>query len=138
MNKSIWAKIRSVAGETFGGFITGTQVPNDKYALDVAVKESISIGSTPSGLTIGGKITEVTLNTSTWVALPTTPQTDRNAMGFQNLSNDVVSINFATPAGTIGWKVQANGELFFDVTDSIIVYAKAMTGSPTVTVMEIS
>lgn len=93
---------------------------------------------TPSGLSTGGLITEVTLSTATWTALPPTPLANRNAMGFQNRTSDVISVNFDTPAGTIGWKVAPNGELFFDVTDAVTVYAKALTGTPTITVMEIA
>lgn len=96
------------------------------------------IGVSQNGLSIGGLITEVTLSTATWTALPPTPLANRNAMGFQNSTNETISVNFSTPAGIVGWKVKPNGELFFDVTDAVIVYAKALTGSPMVTVMEIA
>lgn len=98
-----------------------------------------SFETTPSGLTIGGKITEVTLNSSTWTALPATAFSQRNGMGFQNPSAIEIKVNFDNGVGTFtGWSVKPNGELFIDVSDSVIVYAKSASGTPTVTVMEVA
>lgn len=117
--------------------ITQTDVTGGKHALDVAIKEG-SVAAVPGGLSTAGLITEVTLSTASWKALPPTAQVGRNSMAFQNLTADVISVNFTTPGSTVGWKVNPNGEFFIDVTDSITVYAKALTGTPTITVMELS
>jgi len=50
------------------------------------VTGDISGSFSPSGLTIGGKITEVVLNSTAWVALPLTALTSRNALNIQNNS----------------------------------------------------
>jgi hypothetical protein len=95
--------------------------------------------ASPGGLTTGGKITEVTLNSSSWVALPPTALTDRNGMGLQNPNATAIKLNFDnTEPGYVGWRIAPNGETFLDVKDSIIVYAKAEVGNPTLVVMEIA
>lgn len=70
MNKSIWAKARQVAGETLGGFISGTEVTGDKYALDVYVRGQVA----GSGVSTSSEIYNETINstnTEQSVALPT-------------------------------------------------------------------
>jgi len=97
------------------------------------------LNTTPSGLTIGGKITEVTLNSLTWTALPTTALTDRNGLAFQNPNGVEVKIGFDnTETGYVGWAVNASGEFFIDVSDSITVYAKASSGTPKLVIMEVA
>ena len=106
--------------------------------MRVAIKSGI-VNALPSGLTIGGKITEVTLNSTTWTALPATALVDRNGMGFQNDNGIKIKVGFDnTEPGFVGWSVNANGEFFIDVSDSIISYAKAESGAPTLTVMEVA
>jgi hypothetical protein len=120
--------------------ITKTDVSGNKVALDVAIKEgSVSGEFTQSGLTIGGLVTEVTLNSATWTALPATALTDRNGMGIQNDSAIQIKVGFDnTEPGFVGWNVNPNGEFFVDITDSVIIYAKSASGTPTVTVMEVA
>ena len=126
--------------------ITSTAiVASDKRALDVSIAEGTvtigggSVDTVPSGLSTEGKITEVTLSDSSWTALPATALSGRNGMGVQNDSATQIKIGFDSgESGYVGWSVNINGEFFIDVTDAITVYAKAQTGSPTVTVMEVS
>jgi len=91
-----------------------------------------------AGLRNGGKITEVELNTSTWVPLPATPQTDRNALAIQNRSGVEIKINYVTDSGEVGVIIPNNGERFYGIKDSIIMYAKAVSGTPTIIVEELS
>ncbi len=98
-----------------------------------------SASFTPSGLTIGGLVTEVNLDSSTWTALPPTPLTGRNAVGVQNLSGISIKINHSSGVGGwVGILVKPNGERYYDITDSVIVYAKAESGTPTIVVEEIA
>jgi len=120
--------------------VTGTDFgtdPNKKRLLDVAIKEG-SVSSTPAGLTTGGLITVVALNAVTWTALPATPLVGRNGIGIQNESGTALKLNFATPGGYIGWTIADGGEFFVDITESILIFAKAAIGTPSVTIMEIA
>lgn len=94
---------------------------------------------TASGLTVAGKITEVALNSSTWTALPSTALTNRNGMGIQNPNGVEIKLNFDnTEPGYVGWKIAPNGETFLDVRDTIVIYAKSASSTPTVVIMEVS
>lgn len=138
MNKGIWAKIRALGTEVIGNQVTGTP-EGDKHLLDVAIGKSISLGFSPSGLSIGGKVTEVTLSSTVWTALPATALTSRNGMGIQNESAVSIKVGFDPgETGFVGWTVLPNGEFFIDVSDVVVVYAKAQSGTPTVTIMEVA
>lgn len=93
----------------------------------------------PSGLTIGGKITLVTINDSTWSALPTTALTNRNAICIQNRSGQEIKINYDnTVVGYVGVVLPDKGERYYDISDSIVIYAKSSSGTANVTVEEIA
>jgi hypothetical protein len=117
--------------------LTGTDCGVDKTGLDTFICGG-AVGTTPSGLTTGGLVTEVTLSAVAWTALPASALADRNSLGVQNPTGTQIKINFATPAGYVGWIVNANGEFFIDITDSIILYARSAAGAPVVNVMEIA
>lgn len=96
----------------------------------------------PKGLNRGGKVTEVTLNAVTWTPLPLVPLSQRNALCVQNQSNIEIKTNYDSfeplPSGYVGMTVAAGGERFYDITDTIILYAKSQAGTPTVSIEEIS
>lgn len=111
----------------------------EKFLLTNSGKVAVRVVSTPSGLNTAGLITEVTLNSSTWTALPATVLTERNAMGIQNNSAQEIKINFDSGVvGYVGWTVAAGGELFLDVKEAVTVYAKAKNSTPVITVLEVS
>jgi len=120
--------------------ITKTDVPGNKVALDVAIKEGNVSGTfTPSGLSKEGKITIVTLNSLTWTALPAVALVDRNGMGIQNDTGIQIKLGYDIgEAGYVGWNVNANGEFFIDITDAVIIYGKSASGTPSVTIMEVA
>lgn len=94
-----------------------------------------------SGLRVAGKITVVTLNSSTWTALPATPLTGRNALAIQNEDTSVkVKVNYDNSAsGFVGMTIFPNGgERQYNIADDIILYAKCEAGSIDVTVEELS
>ena len=93
----------------------------------------------PSGLNTGGKVTEVTLDTSNWTALPTTALSDRNAICIQNKSGTEIKINYNNSVvGYVGIVISNGSERFYDITDDIIIYAKASSGTPTINIEEIA
>lgn len=109
---------------------------------EVAVRNYICGGSaamTPSGLHTAGKVTEISVSSAVWTALPAAPLVGRNAMGLQNQSDIDIKINYDNAAvGYVGVIVPAGAERFWDVTDEIVIYAKAASGSPVVVIEEIS
>ena len=121
--------------------VTGTDVTVsgvDKRALDTFLAGG-SVSAVPSGLSIAGKITTVTLGTGGWTALPATPLTARNSMAIQNLTSDQIILNFVSTVGvTLGWTVNPNGEYFIDITEDIILFGRAITGTPAIIVKELS
>lgn len=119
----------------------------DKFALNDSgqtavrtVTEGTLTGEiVPSGLKNGGRVTEVTINSAGWTALPATALTDRNAIGVQNLSGQEIKINFDNSvSGYIGMVVADGSERQYDITDAIIVYARSQSGTAVVNVEEIS
>ena len=69
----------------------------DKCALDTNVTGG-NIDVTLSGLNIAGRITKVTINDTTYVALPAIPLDKRNAMSIQNISGVQISLEYDSAA----------------------------------------
>lgn len=101
----------------------------------VAGADSVTIH--PTGLNNGGKVTKVTVTDAAWTALPPTPLTGRNAIRVQNQSTSQIRTNYdftgPLPAGYEGMWVKPNGETFYDITDSVVIYAKAEPGAGSIT-----
>jgi hypothetical protein len=96
---------------------------------------------TDSGLSIAGLISKVSINETTWTALPLTPQTDRNTLCIQNRSGQGMYINFTgsdVDATLKGWYIPNNGVQNLKLTDSIIVYGKSETSTVDILVKELS
>lgn len=93
----------------------------------------------PAGLNIGGRVTEVTLNDTTWVALPSTPLAQRNALAIQNVSGVEMKVNYSSGiAGYEGIVIADGNERSYQISDTIIVYGKSALGSITVNVEELA
>lgn len=109
---------------------------------DVAVRvtgSNFSGSFSPTGLQVGGLITEVTINASTWTPLPATPLANRNALSIQNKSGQQIKINYSDAvSGYVGMVIEDDGERFYDIQDNIIIYAKSSTSSCTLNVEEIA
>jgi hypothetical protein len=110
---------------------------------DVAVRvfaDNFSGTFTPSGLNVSGRVTEVTLSDSAWTALPTTALTNRNAISIQNWSGTQIKVNYNNGvSGYVGMVITGSGgERSYDITDDIVIYAKAQSGTPTITVEELA
>lgn len=92
-----------------------------------------------SGLTVEGKITVVSLNAVTWTALPPSALSNRNAIGVQNQSAINIKLNYdPTTVGWVGIYVGAGAERYYDITDQIVLYAKAESGTPDIVVEELA
>jgi len=92
----------------------------------------------PSGLRIGGKVTIVTV-TTTWTALPTAALDDRNAMSIQNTSDVDIKINYDDEVvGFEGILIKSGFERYYDIKDTIIIYAKVATGTAVVAIEELA
>lgn len=93
----------------------------------------------PSGLKNGGRFTEVTIDDTTWTALPPTALTNRNAIGIQNRSGQAIKVGYdPLAAGYVGMEISDGEERQYDITDAIVIYAKSSTSSCSINVEEIS
>ena len=119
----------------------------DKFTLcndltSVRVTQCGTTESRPTGLNVGMRVTEVTLSSTAWTALPTTALTNRNYLGVQNLSGIEKKINSdsidALPAGYVGVVVANGVSRMYDIQTDITIYAKAASGTPTVIVEELA
>lgn len=89
-----------------------------------------------SGLTIGGRVSVVTIDDTNWTALPLLPLDNRNAIGIQNSSGFEIKLQYdASTVGYIGVKMGIEAERYYDITESIPIYAKAAPGTGSVTVV---
>lgn len=92
----------------------------------------------PAGLSNGGKVTIVTVTDAGWTALPPTPLAGRNAIRIQNQSVAEIKTNYdftaALPAGYEGMWIKPNAESYYDITDSVVIYAKAEAGAGSISI----
>lgn len=94
---------------------------------------------TPSGLRNSGLITQVSLTSGAWTPLPAVALPGRNAICIQNISAVEIRLQYdSTVVGYVGVTIASGSERFYDITDSIPLYAKASAGTPVVVVEEIS
>lgn len=94
----------------------------------------------PSGLTSGGRITEVTVNATGWTALPATALAGRNALAIQNKNGGgtLAKVNHRNDVGFIGMEIEDGQERFYDITDTIIIYGRCQAGSITLNIEELA
>lgn len=96
--------------------------------------------ATISGLSIQGRLTEVTIDNTTWTPLPAVPLSNRNTIRMYNLTGQTIYYNFAAsdlPTLT-GWPVVTGGIENLQLTDSIIIYAKSASSSVILLVAELA
>jgi len=107
----------------------------------VAVVGDFSGTFTDTGLSIGGLLTVIALNPTTWTALPATPLANRNTLCLQNRSGEGMYINFITSdtgAAYKGWFVPNNGVQNLKITQDIILYGKSETSNVSILVKELA
>lgn len=107
--------------------------PKTKVAVDG------SFSATFSGLSVGGQVTEVTIDNTSWTALPATALLNRNAIAIQNRTGQEIKINYDnSEPGYVGIVIDDKSERFYDITDDILIYAKSKTSSCVVFVEELA
>ena len=82
-----------------------------------------------SSLITSGVITEVSINSTTWTALPVTPLSGRVQINIQNISTKEIALNWSQPAGYVGMRLQPDDERQYDLDDTVVIYAKSKNGS---------
>lgn len=116
-----------------------TIVPANTRPLPVELEGSSTISAIPSGLTIAGRITIVSINNLTWTALPATALANRNAICILNTSAVEIKLQYDnTTIGYVGVPLAVTNQRFYDITDDIIIYAKSSAGTVDITVEELS
>ena len=116
---------------------------NSKYSAiiiedsDGAIRARTS--SKTSGLSTAGRITSVDVSDSVWTSIPEIPLENRNAIAIQNDSGVDVKINYSNTADTsLGINISNGCERFYDITDSIDLFAISSSGTATLIIEEIS
>lgn len=110
---------------------SGIPVPN--------TTDTVSGTLSPSGLTVGGKVSIVSVSNTTWTPLPATPLLNRNAMSIINRSGQDAVLNYSNiVVGFVGVPLDDGGERQYDITDNIIIYAKMQTSVADLIVEEIA
>ena len=104
------------------------------------VQGTVSTGTfTMGGLQNGGRLTKVTLNAATWTPLPAVPLPNRNGLSIQNTSATQIVLDYVdTNPAYEGVLMGSGAERFYSVKDTIIIYAKAQSGTPTIMIEELS
>jgi hypothetical protein len=136
--------------------VTGGNIKFSVYgtALPAAdISEAMSINSdgetvirtsatgvfSPTGLRLGGRMSAVILNSSTWTALPPIPLANRNAINIQNYSGSNIKLNFDnTVSGYEGIQMNDQVERNYDIKDTILIFAKSEVSGAEIWVEEIS
>jgi hypothetical protein len=97
---------------------------------------------TPSGLITAGKHSFVTVNSTGWTKLPSTPLTGRNGLAIMNYSSIDVMLRYVEGIADLTYRgtlLPANGGIkFYDIKNTIEIYGMSASGNPVVTVEEIS
>jgi hypothetical protein len=105
----------------------------------VRVRTSVEGTIQTSGLTIGGRVSTVSINDTTWTALPAVALANRNAVAIQNYSGQTVKLNYNnTVSGFDGVILQDSNERYYDISDTILLYAKCSSGTVSIVVEEIA
>jgi len=93
----------------------------------------------PAGIQIAGKITIVSIDQSSWTALPATPLADRKGLQIQNQSDEEIKYNYDNGvSGYEGMIIPSGGSAYIDIANDIVIYAKSASSSVDIAVEEIS
>lgn len=107
-----------------------------------SVSGTLTVASHPQGLLKEGRHSFITVNAVSWTALPAVPLADRNGVSIQNESGTAVRIRYLEGIGDLTWRGSRipgnNGDRFYNVKDTIVLYAMAETGTAALIIEEIS
>jgi hypothetical protein len=92
-----------------------------------------------SGLNIGGRFSQVTVDNLTWTPVPAVALANRNAMRIQNRSGQEIKLNYdVTEPGYLGMVLPNLAEIAYDIQPNVVLYAKSATSSCILNVEEIA
>ena len=107
--------------------------------IQIDDSEELSGTFTPTGLFNGGLVTVVSINQTTWTAIPASAIANRNAINIQNYSGQESKINYSSGiVGYVGMAIPDRGERQYAITDAIVLYAKSATSTVSINVEELS
>lgn len=109
-----------------------------KFKQTHADETSVRVSDENETLNIGGVISSVTLNATTWTALPTIAFPYRKTISVQNQSSGQVKLNYnpSTP-GYVGVAIPKDGERVYNLSPAVMIYGKCASGTATVIVEEV-
>lgn len=111
----------------------------DSFGNAITGANPLDVTASFSGLRTAGLISEVELSDTDWTALPPTPLAGRNAMSIQNTSGVSIKINYdPTETRYFGVQIASGLERFYDIKETIQIFAKAQTGTPKIILEELS
>lgn len=116
-------------------------IENDavKVSGELEVQAPGGLDVYPNGLRVAGRVSIVNLNANTWTALPVVALPQRNAISIQNLSGQPIKINYSPSiSGFVGITIADSSERNYNITDTIILYAKCQSGTAQIVVEELS
>lgn len=122
--------------------------PNDPgetaYRVYDPTLENLNITVSPGGLNNRGRITFVTVNPTTWVAAPASALSNRNAISIKNPldypapGQDTIIYSYVNDDTEDAKEIPVGGDVFLDITDSILIYLKSLSGTFEVVIEELS
>lgn len=134
-NKGLWAKLKRF-GEVIGSDVTGTNVPGDKHALDVAIKESIAIPFTQGAeaKSIDGFTFS---NSTTYVAVPAVAGFEIIHAMIDNTSPGAGEVTVSFDGGTTDDKTLQAGDVYGVCLDGSSLTQIHLKGDTTAATAEI-
>jgi hypothetical protein len=89
-------------------------------------------------LNVGGVITSLTLNSTTWTALTPSPLSTRKTVAVQNQSNGEIKLSYSdTTPGYVGVAIAKGGERVYNLSADVMLYGKCVSGAASVVVEEV-
>jgi hypothetical protein len=105
---------------------------------EVIVRTSATGSFTFNGLSIGGKITETTVNSTTWTPIVASPLASCNQINIQNESGKLVKLNYTNSTPFSGLYLKSGMERQYSIAGTITIYAKCDSGTAVIIVEEIA
>jgi hypothetical protein len=99
-----------------------------------------NINATPVGVITTVKHTVVSINNTTWTALPATKLSGRFALLVQNQSGVEIKLNGDnTTVGYIGYRMaDGNDKYYYNILEDFTLYAKSSAGTVNILVEEVA
>ena len=91
-----------------------------------------------TGLKLGGKITELDINNTTWTPFTLTPLTERNQINIQNESGQLVKVRYDNVAGFVGAYIKTGMERQYTVQGTIVMYFKSEESACKIVIEELA